>query len=52
MLWKAIVSAEFQNYAETVAFYKISTPETYMKLRYFTQRKGEQLITLLTLEIS
>ena len=27
----------YRNYAETVPFHKISTPENYLKLRYFTQ---------------
>ena len=26
-----------QNFAETVPFHKVSTPENYVKLRYFTQ---------------
>ena len=26
-----------RHYVETVSFHKISTPENYLKLRYFTQ---------------
>ena len=45
LVWKFCGKAQFprsfgpiaQNYAEAVNFYKISTPENWVKLRYFTQ---------------
>ena len=53
LVWKFCGKARFlhgfgwfaRNYAETVLFRKISTPENQVKLRYFSQCNGWNIVT-------